>query len=325
MSKIPCAVIKDLMPSYIDRLTSSESDALIREHLDGCESCKKALEAMQGGQDPEESPEAAAMQQGEIDYLKKNRRKNQAVFWGSIAAAAVIICAVVFLRLYVIGSRMPAELASVETTVEHNKVSVAGRIGDAHYAAGKPSVTEKDGVVEIRINEVLGSPVGSKEFHVDLEAKDEVRMVKMNDRILWAAGKRISSDVSAIYETGHAYMGDPSANHRTASALHLSEDYGPFTNELLTAQQPYTWKIVLTEDIPGERLSDLEEKMTGQAYLCMAVIGNLDAVTFTYTSGGEAMSKTCSCQEATEFFGTDVRGCREDIALLQSLYDKLNF
>ena len=38
-----CNVIKDLLPSYIDNLTSIESNELINKHLKECDSCKKFL------------------------------------------------------------------------------------------------------------------------------------------------------------------------------------------------------------------------------------------------------------------------------------------
>lgn len=44
--KITCAIIKDLMPNYIDHLTSNETNETIEEHLDTCESCKKIYEEM---------------------------------------------------------------------------------------------------------------------------------------------------------------------------------------------------------------------------------------------------------------------------------------
>lgn len=41
-----CEIIKDLLPSYIDDLTSAESNAEIEEHLKTCSKCKEVLEQM---------------------------------------------------------------------------------------------------------------------------------------------------------------------------------------------------------------------------------------------------------------------------------------
>ncbi|MGL6199527.1 MAG: zf-HC2 domain-containing protein [Lachnospiraceae bacterium] len=45
--KIPCEVIKDLLPLYIDDVCSDESRKMIIEHLAECKECKSELAAMQ--------------------------------------------------------------------------------------------------------------------------------------------------------------------------------------------------------------------------------------------------------------------------------------
>ena len=44
--KIKCEVIRDLFPSYIDGLTSRESNQLIEEHLGECRECREYLDEM---------------------------------------------------------------------------------------------------------------------------------------------------------------------------------------------------------------------------------------------------------------------------------------
>lgn len=41
-----CAIIRDLFPSYIDNLTSEESNQAIEEHLKDCKECRQYLETM---------------------------------------------------------------------------------------------------------------------------------------------------------------------------------------------------------------------------------------------------------------------------------------
>lgn len=41
-----CEIIRDLLPSYIDGLTSAESNVLIEEHLNGCAECQEILKEM---------------------------------------------------------------------------------------------------------------------------------------------------------------------------------------------------------------------------------------------------------------------------------------
>lgn len=41
-----CEIIRDLLPSYIDNLTSDESNIEIKKHLDSCSECKNILDNM---------------------------------------------------------------------------------------------------------------------------------------------------------------------------------------------------------------------------------------------------------------------------------------
>ncbi len=43
---ISCEIIKDLLPLYHDGVCSSESKAMVEEHLTHCSSCKAELQAM---------------------------------------------------------------------------------------------------------------------------------------------------------------------------------------------------------------------------------------------------------------------------------------
>ena len=41
MKKNDCNVIRDLMPLVLDRVASDESRALVEEHMNSCEECRK--------------------------------------------------------------------------------------------------------------------------------------------------------------------------------------------------------------------------------------------------------------------------------------------
>ena len=44
--KLSCSVIRDLLPLYAEGMTGAESNALVQEHLQGCEQCRKALQEL---------------------------------------------------------------------------------------------------------------------------------------------------------------------------------------------------------------------------------------------------------------------------------------
>lgn len=85
---LPCDVVRDLLPSYIDGLTSKETAALIEAHLRECEACREAHREMTGGEPPK-------AEEPEIDYLKKVRASGKRLRRIAVlAGCAVIVLAV---------------------------------------------------------------------------------------------------------------------------------------------------------------------------------------------------------------------------------------
>ena len=46
MKQVDCDIIKDLLPSYIDKTASNSTNELVEEHLKNCEDCTSILENM---------------------------------------------------------------------------------------------------------------------------------------------------------------------------------------------------------------------------------------------------------------------------------------
>lgn len=67
---VKCDVIRDLLPLYMDGLVSEETKALVDEHLEHCEDCRKYLAEMK---DAEEMPRQEFVE--EMKPLKKIKRK----------------------------------------------------------------------------------------------------------------------------------------------------------------------------------------------------------------------------------------------------------
>lgn len=89
-------VIKDLIPSYIDGITSPESNQLIEEHLMACDSCRQYYEEMKAGMAVNQKKEIK-----KIDPLKKIKRRNRKkIILSVVATAAVLIVCYVGTLLY---------------------------------------------------------------------------------------------------------------------------------------------------------------------------------------------------------------------------------
>ena len=69
MSKIPCEIIQDLLPSYIDELTSDVTNREVEAHMEGCEQCRNVFEQMKAP-----DIEMADKEEKEIDFLKKTKK-----------------------------------------------------------------------------------------------------------------------------------------------------------------------------------------------------------------------------------------------------------
>ena len=88
--QILCDVIRDLLPSYVEQLTGSETNELVEQHLADCEECRKVVENMK--KKKKMSPVIQGEEKAELDFLKKNKKRTRLIVWCSIVAAVLVIC-----------------------------------------------------------------------------------------------------------------------------------------------------------------------------------------------------------------------------------------
>ena len=70
-NKENCKIVKDLLPSYIDGLTSEDTQKYIETHLEECNECKESLENMKKDFEKEKKDIANKS----IKYAKKINKK----------------------------------------------------------------------------------------------------------------------------------------------------------------------------------------------------------------------------------------------------------
>lgn len=83
---LPCYIIEDLLPSHLEGLTSSETDANIEAHLQTCESCRSVKAAMTGEIVMETAPVKEKI------VFKKLRR--QQIIGAVLSALITLLCIV---------------------------------------------------------------------------------------------------------------------------------------------------------------------------------------------------------------------------------------
>lgn len=82
---IDCHIIQDLLPSYVDGLTSDYTNQVIEEHMKQCESCTQILTRMK---EPEKQKDSTLK---EVDYMKKVQNRMSRLFTVSLISIGLLL------------------------------------------------------------------------------------------------------------------------------------------------------------------------------------------------------------------------------------------
>ena len=323
-NKLPCEVVKDLLPSYVEQLTSDVTNELVKEHVEDCVDCKGTLEAM-NQQNMAYEKEQETAQEKEIDFLKKTRKRTRWIVIGSLVAAFLLFCVLMFADMFLIGDPVGSESVYCRAQVYGNVLKIESTMIDSARVPSDIVFEEAEpGIINVSYKAVLCSPWNNRgTMTAEYESKaEQIRQVKVKDRIIWADGEDILTLTSAVYATRNPYVGDMPANAVPMTVLDMPRYFGDFSHELQTAKEPYGWIFKLFEEIPKEHVQTKETAMKSYAYVLLAVVENLGEVTYTYTSDGKESKLTVTKEDASAFAGHDIKDCYEDIVLLQKLIQK---
>ena len=81
---LPCHIVKDLLPSYLDHLTGPETEADIQEHLASCPDCRAARDAMAADLGAEKAPPP------KLNFLKRLRWQQR--LGALLSVAVTLLC-----------------------------------------------------------------------------------------------------------------------------------------------------------------------------------------------------------------------------------------
>lgn len=316
-NKMPCELIRDLLPSYIDHLTSEVTNLYIEEHLAECEECCRILGIMR---EPYREPEEKEKQ--EIDFLKKIKKRTRITVLRSMLAVMAVCGIIWFAKLFIFGTCAYSEYMDCSVRVNGKQLTVSGSAGDNDLEIAGVRYSEEDGVITISFRCVQKGPFYSGSITETYSAEKEITEVRVDNRIVWYRGKAISSVTSNVYHTRHLYVGNMPENIRTANALNIEKVLGDFTNELRTGKEPYEWKLILQEPFTSEEILTAKEAMRSYAYVMLAVIDNLGRVSYEYTADQEEYMMSITSEEASEFAGENIKVAGADAASLERLLEK---
>ena len=239
-------------------------------------------------------------------------------------------------RAFVVGSNGEPGWLYCEPVVDGSVLTLKAAPLDSAGAVAGMKFSENDGVVTVTTRHVVASPLHRGAAEETFTASEPVRRVIVNDRVVWDDGAYISSFTAQVWAARHPYTGDASKNMALANTLLGDVAW----MELETDAEPYGWILRPTEtDIAASAQTDLR----AVGYVLLAMVENLDHVTFRYTVAGEARTLTVTAAEATAFLresipvtttvtvstdgaAPDIKDCYDSPAMLQLLLQtaKLN-
>jgi len=105
-----CCIVRDLLPGYLDELTSEETNEEVKKHLEDCAACRTVYEQMSAELRTKDLPEKK-----EIDFLRKLKiRIRQRYMFGAFLFCALLISVVSFLKAYDLPVSYDPERMTVE-------------------------------------------------------------------------------------------------------------------------------------------------------------------------------------------------------------------
>lgn len=134
--KIDCNVIKDLLPLYADDLASSESRALVDEHICSCPDCKKELEALKAGEIKSVVDSIKVDEKEAKAPIKKVKRR--------ITLAIVIACAVSIIAGFLVFLGISRPVKTLEIIHVESEMYTQEQMDEA-IAAIRADFTELEG------------------------------------------------------------------------------------------------------------------------------------------------------------------------------------
>ena len=295
---LTCEVVQDLLPSYVDGLTSDVSNQAVEQHMKTCESCRKLYSEMRepmNGEDVSEindGQKADSKKSSEIDYLKKIRKKNRMRILAAVLIVVIAVGVGLWSKVYVVGQEVEqAEFVQANVAVEDHKVSVQGLLLDTTKGVSDVAFQEKDGIVTVSLRETRKSSFHTNEFQADYQSAEDVKQVVLENRILWDEGVSIDGTVSDLYQSRNPYVGDTSADGRSVQAARavLGINDGAlisYGTQLQTSEEPYGWTFLNVQISSSDNVERLHQEMKQLGCLLIAVTDNLGYVSFEYSVDG---------------------------------------
>ena len=271
---LTCGVVRDLLPSYVEGLTSPESNAAVERHLSGCPECAQLRTALAG------APEQAAPEDAkEVDYLKKVKRRGWRRVAAAVAVTVLLFAVGVAAKLFLIGTPIQTQVMSwfISTDVPGQLEIRVYSIWSGTACRQWETEQEPEGIVRVTCRQVLPSPLSNSGDYRAVLNTEGVNAVYLGDQLIWQGGVEISPQIDRIYQAQTPYVGDAPAVGRVLNALRF-DTCGSYTLELHTSSAPYRLTLNFSGPQTSGKMGDSEKGLYQDMAAVLAIIGNLDEI-----------------------------------------------
>ncbi len=291
---LTCGVARDLLPAYVEGLTSPESNAAVERHLSGCPDCAQFRAALAG------APELAAPENvKEVDYLKKVKRRGWRRVAAAVAVTALLFAAGVAAKLFVIGTPIQPQGMSwaISTEVPGQLDIRVSSIWSGTACRQWETEQEPEGIVRVTCRQVLPSPLSNSGDYRTVLSTEGVNAVYLGDQLIWQGGVEISPQIDRVYQAQTPYVGDAPAVGLVLNALRF-DTCGSYTMALHTSSAPY--RLTLNFSVPQTpgKMGDSEKGLYQDMAAALAIIGNLDEIECAFRDeNGQSWSRVLTVEE----------------------------
>ena len=296
---LTCGVVRDLLPSYVEGLTSQETNTAVERHLADCPDCTR-LRADLAGETPPPPEEVK-----EVDYLKKVKHRGRRRVVAAVAVTVLVLALGIAAKLFLIGS--PANWDTWENYNFTARTNVPNQLDISFYPDELPdtaychwNVTNENGIVCVSARKVLPSVFHDTSDHWEHISLDGVREVWVADQLIWQGGVEISPQIDRIYQAQTLYVGNAPAVGRVLNALRF-DTCGSYTLELHTSSAPY--RLTLNFSVPqtSGKMGNSEKGLYQDMAAVLAIIGNLGEIECAFRDeNGQPWSRVLTVEELNQ-------------------------
>jgi len=300
--QLTCAIVRDLLPSYVEGLASGETRAAVEEHLASCPDCARLRDELAAP--VAEIPAGLAEETArEVDYLKKVKRRGWRRVGLAILATALLIALGLAAKVFIIGTPAQEQELTAWFREENGVLILSASTPYSATAYWGWDVEREGDTAYVTARSVLVSPLfrkGGGSVEIPMEGLKKVYLCGRDGRLVWQEGVEIRRNAWLLYERKTPYVGDAPAVGRLAEALG-AQGLGSYTNSVRTSERPYRWTMEFSDIFSGAAEERLNREMTIIAWQMLALVGNLDEFAWTYTvPGGETKEQVFTVSDADE-------------------------